>query len=76
MFERESRRERILEGKSREQRLKAKVHGSDTAVKPKTNQSAEFRAQAERDFFAIVNKVGLKSIFLSLSYNCLEMCAL
>ncbi|KAE8736682.1 hypothetical protein FOCC_FOCC017863 [Frankliniella occidentalis] len=57
MFERESRRERILEGKSREQRLKAKVHGSETAVKgPKTNQSAEFRAQAERDFFAIVNK--------------------
>lgn len=58
-----------MEGKSREQRLKAKVHSSETAVKgPKTNQSAEFREQAERDFFAIVNKVDLRTITIPFYY--------
>jgi len=58
MFERENRRERILEARNREIRLKAKATGSESHLKgPKEDKANEHKAQAEADFYAIVEKV-------------------
>lgn len=61
MFERESRREKILEAKMREFRLKCKVKPQDFTTFPgQQNEMGEKLDEcqiAEREFFAAIEKV-------------------
>ena len=68
MFERETKREKVLEAKNREMRLKNRAggfisvfrnHKKSTGIEKKENLEAveDPIAKAEKDFFEIVNKV-------------------
>lgn len=78
MFERECRREKIIESKMKEMRLKTKVGrviDTHIAMKDTTktnlvvNLDQVYIQQAEKEFFAIIEEVSIIRFILHREYN-------